>query len=61
MIDTLIKMFNLARDNPSVFCEGGEVGEKCMGVSCHDCPFHSNENLSRTIVELEKAQEKQDV
>ncbi|AID17668.1 hypothetical protein ECBP5_0014 [Escherichia phage ECBP5] len=61
MIDTLIKMFKLARANPDAFCDGGTVGEKCSGISCHDCPFSSTSNLNATIVELEKAQEKQDV
>lgn len=61
MIDTLIKMFTLAKDNPDAFCEGGTVGEKCAGISCHDCPFCSTLNLTATIDELKQAQEKQDV
>lgn len=61
MIDTLIKMFTLAQDNPHVFCEGGTVGDKCEGVACGDCPFYSTHNLTATIDELKQAQEKQDV
>lgn len=61
MIDTLIKMFTLAKDNPDAFCDGGTVGEKCAGICCNDCPFYSTSNLTATIDELKQAQEKQDV
>lgn len=61
MIDTLIKMFTLAKDNPNAFCDGGTVGEKCSGISCGNCPFYSTLNLTATIDELKQAQEKQDV
>lgn len=61
MIDKLIKMFTLAQDKPSVFCEGGDVGDKCAGLACGECPFYTISNLTATIDELKKSKEKQDV
>lgn len=28
----------------------------CVGVGCHDCPFHSEENKQKLIDELEAGQ-----
>lgn len=63
MLSNLIKILKTASEFDGVqsLCEGVTSEDNCIGLSCHDCPFYSNESLSRTIDDLEKAQEKQDV
>ena len=63
MLDNLIKIFDTIKEfeGESSVCEGVSSKDNCIGISCHDCPFYSTLNLTATIDELKKAQEKQDV
>jgi len=63
MLGNLIKLFVNIQDfnGAGSVCEAISSSDDCIGLSCIDCPFFSNETLAETIKELKQAQEKQDV